>query len=91
MVATALEHSQIYTPATATEYNVKVGGYFLIMPASVTAGAVLAFKATEAQGFVNIDTITSPKIVFIPSTVTFKLTFADGSVTITKLAEFVKV
>ena len=51
----------------------------------------IMFKATEGQGFVNIDTITSPKIVFIPSTVTFKFTFADGSVTMTKLIEFVKV
>jgi voltage-gated potassium channel Kch len=88
-MATALEQQQIYAPTTTTEYNIRVGGYFLIMPASVTSGAVLAFKATAEQGFVNIETISTPKIVFIPSTVTFKLTFADGSVTLTKLTEFV--
>jgi voltage-gated potassium channel Kch len=86
-MAIDLKYTQIEPITTATEYTIDEG-YFLIMPASVTAGAVLAFKATAEQGFVNIETISTPKIVFIPSTVTFKLTFGDGTVTLTKLSNF---
>lgn len=86
-MATDLKYTQIQAITTATEYTIDEG-YFLIMPASVTGGAVLAFKATAEQGFVNIETISTPKIVYIPPTVTFKLTFADGTVTITKLSKF---
>lgn len=82
-----LKDVMVFTLTTATDYEIQ-GGYFLIMPASVTAGAVLAFKADATQGYVNIDTITSPKIVYIPTHIEFKVTFADGSVTITRLPEF---
>lgn len=75
---------QKFDVVSATEYTIN-NGFYMILPKNVSGNIVLAFKATDPQGFVDQEAITESKIVYIPSTVVFKLTFADGTVTLTKV------
>lgn len=81
---TPLRNIQQFDVVSGTEYTIN-NGFYMIMPKGVTGNIVVAFKATDTQGFVDQEAITASKIVYIPSTVDFKITFADGTVTLTKV------
>lgn len=84
---TILKDTQKLLVTSDTEYNIH-SGYFIILPKDVTADVTLALKAFESQGFVDQPAITESKIVYLPSSSDFKLTFADGTVSIVRLETF---
>ena len=83
-MATNLDNIINYDLVSEAEYVIKSAFYMLLIK-DVTADVTVAFKATDTQGFVDQEAITESKVVFIPNNVEFKATFADGTVTISKL------